>query len=230
MIRLNLDTQWMKPLHELLPVGLIDVLRDRYKAGVADAEYYFSSHESDEDSLTGALGQAISLRPIHFSEADKVYWVEITYKKIRGRGLGAPEKKYGVDGLFQIEVYDEDTNVIFNKALPFQSKTRWKGRNKALLEQCKVVESIFGDGLVIDYAPDRYYACSAAAVVKYDGSRPRVNAVGAMRPLGQVLGGAFLDCTIGRLGVSYDSTNEQFNIPEEPHHLITTKVVAQRKY
>lgn len=94
-------------MRDILPETLIGMLRDRYLAGVADAEAKFRFGAGDEDSLTGALGQAISMaQPIQFSGNGESYVVQVFYYKLRGRGRGAPEKSYGADGIFQIEVID----------------------------------------------------------------------------------------------------------------------------
>lgn len=95
-------------MRDIIPDFVISVLRDRYVAGVADAEAQFESGVADEDSLTGALGQAISMsEPYVFQTQAGVYSVKISWKKIRGRGLNAPERLYGSDGIFQIAVYDD---------------------------------------------------------------------------------------------------------------------------
>lgn len=51
-------------MHRLLPDPTLRHFRDRYLAGVVDAEVRFGSGEGEEDSLTGGLGQAISTRGV----------------------------------------------------------------------------------------------------------------------------------------------------------------------
>lgn len=55
-------TMATKPIN--LPISVIQALRDRYLAGVDDAQAGFEDARADEDSLTGALGQELSRRPL----------------------------------------------------------------------------------------------------------------------------------------------------------------------
>src|SRR5690349_7745275 len=110
-------------MRDLLPQQLMDVLRDRYIAGVATAEAHFVERSADEDSVTGALGQALAMsEPLIFSDQSSDFSIQISYRKVRGRGLNAPERLYGSDGIFQIAVTTEEGVVVRLKGLPFQSK------------------------------------------------------------------------------------------------------------
>lgn len=62
-------------MRELLPTIVLDSLRDRYLAGVADAEAFFDLHRADEDSVTGALGQSIAMHhPVAFTTPEGSIW------------------------------------------------------------------------------------------------------------------------------------------------------------
>jgi hypothetical protein len=212
-------------MRDILPVDLIELLRDRYLAGVADAEAAFGQHFADEDSLTGALGQALAMRkPLLFDGPNDRYAVTIQYQKLRGRGPGAPEKQFGSDGVFQISVTDSDGNVIRRKGLPFQAKTNWRGKNGALYDQAIQMEEHTPGGLAIDYSPNGYKACRAKAVIDAQGRREHADRNGAMRPLGQVLGDDFLECTIGTIGLYYDPEREIY-ASRDDIELITTKII-----
>jgi hypothetical protein len=80
-----------------------------------------------------------------------------------------------------------------------------------------------GQGLVIDYSRDGYKACTAAAVVDYGGRAQVLSAGRMLRPLGQILGNDFLDCTIGAEGLTYDSEQEVF-LTENDLHVIGAAV------
>ncbi len=219
-------------MRDILPPSLIEILRDRYLAGVANAEAAYDQHEADEDSLTGALGQALAMRePIIFSGSDGTYAVRVSYRKLRGRGPGAPEKTLGSDGIFQIEVASESGQVIRSKGLPFQAKTNWRGKNSALYEQANAMEQASPGGLVIDYTPNGYKACTAKAVVAAGGRRSNVERYGAMRSLGQVLSRDFLDCTIGTRGLYFDPEREMYARLGDGSDLdvITTQVIRVRR-
>lgn len=79
-------------MRDILPDGLIELIRDRYLAGVSDAQEKFSFSKGDEDALTGALGHSISMaKPMAYSANGQSFKYQITYQKIRGRGPGAPD-------------------------------------------------------------------------------------------------------------------------------------------
>jgi len=216
-------------VRDILPSEIVDALRDRYLAGVADAEAGFASARADEDSLTGALGQALSRRPeMKFSSGNADYAVKVDWVKLRGRGLNAPEKLYGPDGIFQIEIIDEWGQVIRRKALPFQAKTNWKGTNPALAKQCRDINKSLGSGIVVNFTANGYEVCSTKAAAQRAGRHGLVKEAGLLKPLGQLLGNEFLDCTVGRIGLFYDPDAEQFigedGNPLEPANAITTVI------
>lgn len=213
---------------DILPKHIIDHLSDRYIAGVANAESSFADSSADEDSVTGALGQAISMSPVYFSSPQGEFAVRIYYKKIRGRGPGAPEKALGADGIFQISVTDKTGKVIRQKGLPFQSKVNWTGTDGKLARQALEMERMTDGGLVIDYSTNGYKACPSKAVVLSQGNRKVLDEEQKMRPLGQILGHDFLDCSIGVKGLYFDPLTEQIIKKEEeiPAHAITTEIMV----
>jgi hypothetical protein len=221
-------------MRDILPPGLLDSLRDRYLAGVADAESLFGMHRADEDTLTGALGQAIASRdPYTFSTENRIYLVRTEYYKIRGRGRNAPERMHGVDGIFQISVTQDSGHVIRRKGLPFQAKKNWRGKNAALRKQAELMANSLGGGLVVDYTANGYKACDAHAVVERSANRRLLEASGALQSLGQVLGGDFLECRIGRPNLYFDPEREKFveaQIAEPLLHIIDTGVFVKPKF
>jgi len=219
-------------MRDILPSSLVDILRDRYVAGVADAEALFEAGVADEDSLTGALGQAIARPlPYEFIDGMTAYSAKISWKKIRGRGLNAPERLYGADGLFQIIAYDEHGSVLRAKGLPFQSKTNWRGRSAEVARQSRDIESSLGGGIVLNFKRSGYEACSTTDAVASNGNRRQVLRNRQMKPLGQLLGADFLNCTIGQLDLYFDPERERFFKATEllePANTITTVVRRRR--
>jgi hypothetical protein len=136
---------------------VIGFIQDRYLAGTADAEAQYEYAAGDEDTLTGSLGALISTRGrVRFLvDSASEYVVEIGYRKIRGRGPGAPEKHLGADGIFQLDISAQGVGSVFRKGLPFQSKKNWKGRDSKLVKQARLMEQTMGGGIVIDYTPPR---------------------------------------------------------------------------
>lgn len=212
-------------MRDLLPPEIIDLLRDRYVTGVADALATFEDNYADEDSITGALAQAIATpRPLRVMTSRGEFLIKLNYKKVRGRGPSAPENHLGVDGAFQIQVFDAAGQVIRRKALPFQAKKEWKGTKPDVLAQAEMMLRETYGGIVIDFNRKQYVACTAEAVVLAQGKRGRVEAAGHFLPLDRVLGTYFLECKIGNLGQFFDSDMEQFHVQVE--HLITATVVS----
>jgi hypothetical protein len=193
-----------------LPDIVRDFIRDRYLAGVADAEAQYANAVGDEDSLTGALGALISTSiPREFRVGPVQIVVQIDYRKLRGRGNDAPEKLLGPDGIFQIQV-SANGKPSFRKGLPFQAKKNWKGKNKDLVKQAEEMRRSVGGGIVIDYTPNGYSACEIEHVIESRGNRKAVAQGGHMHPLGQILANEFLECSVGIQGLYYDQENEEF--------------------
>jgi hypothetical protein len=195
-----------------LPPIVRRFIQDRYLAGTANAEAQYRNAAGDEDSLTGALGALISTSgPVGFAvDSETNVFVEISYRKLRGRGHDAPEKRFGADGIFQIDVSADNVGRRFKKGLPFQAKKNWKGRDSRLAKQAEEMQRTLHAGIVIDYTPAGYDACGADAVVHSRGNRRVVDMAGSFQPLGQMLANSFLDCEIGTEGLYYDDKDERF--------------------
>jgi hypothetical protein len=186
-------------LIDFVPHRLIERLADRIKAGVVDAEEKFWLNAADEDSLTGALGHSISTtHPVYLISGETEFAFEITSHKIGGRGPNAPEKTLGADAIFQIRVYHYGTPV-FSKGLPIQAKVRGGFENQAVVSQARAMESTAGTGIVVRYSENGYTATPAGHVTK----RAAIGHAPAPRPkkLATVLGGDFLQCQVGRVGL-----------------------------
>lgn len=219
-------------MRDILPEVVIQMLRDRYLDGVADAEAQFDNGAADEDSLTGALGQAISIaRPLSIRVGAQSYTVQVDWRRVRGRGPNAPERLYGPDGLFQMAVFDDRGGILRRKALPFQAKISWNGANSDLLRQSHSLESSISGGLVVDYSPSGYRACTTAAAVAAGGNAIEVQRARAFQSLGKTLANDFLDCTVGSIGMYFDPATERFynggNLLQ-PANAITTVVRRRR--
>lgn len=193
---------------DVLPSEVLVSLRDLYFAGVTEAEIAYEFNAGDEDALTGALGQALLHRNYRVYLTDgRVYRINAHHYKIRGRGKGAPEKQTGADGIFQIEVFDEQNSVVRTKGLLFQAKKLWTGTDDRLLDQVRQMERTGHSTIVIDFRPRAYLAVEAIDVVLAHGTRKRLRH-GAIRKLGEVLGVDFLQCRIGVVGMFWDPKTE----------------------
>jgi hypothetical protein len=210
----------------LLPDIVLEFIRDRYLAGVAEAEAQYENAMGDEDSLTGALGALISIASAREFRIGSIQaFVQISYRKLRGRGKDAPEHLLGADGIFQIQVAVQG-QPDFRKGLPFQAKKNWKGRDRKLLGQAQEMQKSVGGGIVIDYTPHGYTACDIGDVIEARGNRKKVAADDNIHQLGQILAHEFLACRVGKEGLYYDNQGEAFLIdpPDRDLNIVDTSV------
>ncbi|MEW6639722.1 MAG: hypothetical protein AB1586_04385 [Pseudomonadota bacterium] len=193
----------------IIPEPLKHLLSGQYLAGVAAAEAKYRFNAGDEDALTGALGaEIVTPHPMILRDGTHTYRWETTYYKLRGRGSAAPEKLFGADGIFQIEVYDGKT--VRRKGLPFQAKHRWRHKDRKLVEQCRNMLVWTASGIAIDYTDKGYGACRATDVIECEGIKVALRKKGKLESLGQILANDFLDCDIGTPDLFYDLTTERF--------------------
>jgi len=138
-------------MRDILPEGVIASLRDRYLAGVADARAKFQFSRGSEDSLTGTLGSAISMpAPVIFRDGLNEYAYHVFYRRARSQGRRAPEKTYGADGIFEIQVLNQAGRSIRRKGPPFQAKIGRSSAKRPISQAQNMVQTV-GQGLIIEY-------------------------------------------------------------------------------
>ncbi len=218
-------------MNDILPGCVLTALQEHYKNGVENAEAFYTQHSADEDSVTGALGQALAKRdPIHCQQGTDNYQIYVSYQKLRGRGSHAPEKSSGADGVFELKILDQHGKKIGVKGLPFQSKKNWSGIDSTLLNQAIKMENLAPGGIVIDYSEIGYSACTSKEVIEAQGNRKSVHSGGSLKSLAEILSRDFLDCNVGHRGLYYDRNREKFHFGywRQPYrkelHMITTEV------
>ena len=215
------------PILRSLPASIFLALRDRLYAGVTNAEIRFPYNAADEDALTGALGHSLT-EPVRvfLQTADGVFQWQMISHKLRGRGRGAPEKRIGADGIFQLEVRDETGAILVRKGLLFQSKVDWSGSDLRLLDQTVNLVQHSSSSIVIDYTAQGYRAIAAIDVITAEGDR-RLVPKNKDKRLSEILGDEFAGCTRGDRGLHWDESNEQLLIHGDersglvPSHLIS---------
>jgi hypothetical protein len=129
-------------MQDILPVAVLESLREHYYAAVMDAQIGYTHNAPKEDSVTGALGQALLTRGIRFVQIDgqTFGWIA-SHEILGGGGKDSAEHRVGADGIFQLQVFDERGRLVRRKALPFQAKKEWKGANRKLLGQAQLMLS-----------------------------------------------------------------------------------------
>ncbi len=190
-------------LTTLVPRGLLRRIKAHFDEGVEEAVKKYRFHAEDEDALTGALAQALST-PEHIVSVlgGSRYSFAVESYKILGKGPGTPEKRMGADGIFQVSVREGDKQ-IFEKGLPFQAKRKDRYRPGEVLGQAKDLFRTAETGVILRYGPDGYDAADVRHLLHHDALVPFPTPPG-FSALGTVLGDWFLQCHIGRVGLSFD--------------------------
>jgi hypothetical protein len=112
-----------------------------------------------------------------------------------------------------VEVRHFGTGQVETKALLVQAKKVWTGRNKKLLAQVEVMESLAkGGSAALDYLPTGYIAVSGREVLASEGDLRRVPSSEVL-PLGDFLADRFLACEVGTRGLYYEPRRHLLHIP-----------------
>ncbi len=95
-------------IEDLLRLSAVqESIGEHYRRGVSAAVETYGQHAgADEDSVTGGLGQSLAGRGlVELPTGDEIAWVT-SYTRFRSSGTGAPEKRFGGDGVFEIQLTD----------------------------------------------------------------------------------------------------------------------------
>ena len=199
-------------MHDVLPGSVVENIGAQYREAVQTAAARFEQYSADEDAVTGALGGVFDVVARgELVAGDEVFSWSTRVWKVRGRGPKPPESRYGIDGLFEIEV-NAGTRTTARKLLPFQAKKDRGYDDEKLLEQAATVARLPGGGAVVSFAPGSYTVARADVVAAARGHWPRV-ADEQKRDLGDVLAEDFIECRIGSRGLYYDPFTETFVFP-----------------
>ena len=189
-------------MRDVLPDEVVNAIKShlRDRANRVEQQVWESSHE-DEDALTGDFFGSLRTKDRTVRVNGRECRWSVTYKKPRGRGQNAPEKRVGADGIFEVEVEDVESRELDRKGLPFQAKKGWCHRDADLVEQVKKMEDVCeGASGVIDYSPDGFTALDGRAVLENAG-RPPENRMSVGKYLGRVV-----ECASGSRDVFYDAS------------------------
>ena len=188
-------------MEDLLPEFVLESLRDHYYASVTAAELGYGHHSRNENSATGALGQAL------FTPGIRVIanrWPCLPLAGIprspEHQGPGTAEHEFGGDGVFQLEVPDPEGHVLRRKALMFQAKMEWRGANTKLLKQAEDMVACTPSAIVVDYRQIGFTGVAAVDVIEAGGNRRNIPQERQKR-LAEILGDGFVPCRRGQVGV-----------------------------
>lgn len=202
-------------LTTLVPQDVIRRLKTHFTEKIEEAVARYRFNDADEDSLTGALGHALSTaKPIIVTVFDgMVYSFSIGSYKILGKGPGAPEKRTGADGIIQIRV-ESDGKRLFEKGLPFQAKKLNRYHEAEVAPQAKDMLRTSGSGIVLRFSPDGYDAQDVRHTVAAQTDE-EISTPSEFAPLGTVMGEWFLKCQIGKRGLSFDREEPDPNVKDK---------------
>ena len=206
------DSSTNSDLRNFVPESLIRRIKEHISESIAKSVRLFHLNEADEDSLTGALGQALSTsEQIVVVENGIRYTCSIESYKIGGKGIGAPESRTGADGIFQVCVLCGN-QPIFRKGLPFQAKKISRYYEREAIPQAEMMLNTSGTGIVVRFGPKGYDAADARNLKKDSSNVPP--AFPGFAPLNNVLGDKFLRCFIGKIGLAFDRKVSDPNVPK----------------
>ena len=144
-------------MRDVLPETIYAAIREHLIEGARRAREGWEDGSDDEDTLTGDFGAMLRTpwtSPIVVS--GEIWSWRVRYKKFRGRGRGAFERRSGADGIFQIEVTRGDLKDF--KGLLFQAKKAGSPDGQ-LASQVERMEGLSaGSTAVIEYGPRGYRA------------------------------------------------------------------------
>lgn len=213
-------------LTTLVPHGLIRRLKTHFTEKIEEAVGRYRFNDSDEDSLTGALGHALSTpQPIIVTAVNGVvYSFAIESYKILGKGPGTPEKRTGADGIIQISV-ESNGKPLFAKGLPFQAKKLNSYQESEVAPQAKKMFLTSGSGIVLRFGPNGYDARD----VRHSVAEEIVEKIPTPRgfmPLDSVMGDWFLKCEIGRRDLSFHREEPDPNVKgKRGFWVVNTKIL-----
>jgi hypothetical protein len=194
-------------VRDVLPKDVLSSIQHhlRNAAHSNQAGAWRRSH-ADEDAITGDFcGRLSTDEWQRVAVGDERWEWRVEYQKVRGRGPGAPEKQYGADGIFLVDVFDTRTGRISSKGLVFQAKKGTAGR--AVLEgQVRNMEERFpGSSAVFVYDEHGFKAQSGRTVLEQN--RAGVDEVDG-EDIGTFLSERFIPCYTGLRGLYYSEENE----------------------
>ncbi len=175
----------------LVPPELILQIQEYVRRKCRIAQRAFPSFETDEDSVTAALGERLRTvksqgRTLELN--GQVWRWKISFQRLRGRGPHAAETSVGADGLFQIEVEDRQTGSLWRKGLLFQGKMEKDNDRQRLLSQMRAMEELTPQqSMIVEYGESGYRAVPSATLLRNENSLKTIDRQ-AVRPLGDMPG------------------------------------------
>lgn len=201
-------------MRDVIPEPVFVAIQNHLRVVGNSAQSAWPAANAEEDTLTGDFCSRLATGPweIPINGAERWQW-SIRYKKFRGRGPDAFEKRSGADGIIIIEVTPIANGVTLYKSILFQAKKGDLRLDADLLQQVRKMERIaHGSSVVFRYRQDAYRAVPGTSFLQRTSER-RTSVERNEHPLGSFLSDKFLPCTSGVRGMYYDAVRERLLIP-----------------
>ena len=203
-------------------------LREQYENAIKACVQDYPHRLANEDGLTAVMGnkleEAVQGGLRGYVWATKA--IDLGSSRARNQH---EEPDLGADMILEIS-YRTPRGRSRVKTLLIQAKKRGDYDKPRLSKQCEAMEGLpngHGRHIVVEYSEGGYTAIGADAVKGRDGSIAKSRELG--KPLQEALGGEFLQCRIGQLGVYYDIDSRRLRIPGNPDFKIAAKTVVETK-
>ncbi len=199
-------------MRDVIPNPIFEAIQRHLRTVGDNAQTAWPAANAEEDTLTGDFCGRLRTEPqrIRVNGGQQWEW-SVRYKKFRGRGKGAFEKRSGADGIIDIEVTSNGAKLY--KGLLFQAKKGDLRADADLTEQVRNMESLAkGSSAVFDYRKDGYRAVPGDVFLERGPDR-RILIQRNEHPLGAFLGDEFLPCSKGLRGMYYDAVRELLLVP-----------------
>jgi hypothetical protein len=199
-------------MRDLIPNPVFASIQHHLKHVADTAASGWESNNSEEDSLTGDLGCLLRTGHDAVIIVNHQAWRwRIRYKKFRGRGPDAFERKSGADGIVQVEVTLRDET--FFKGVLFQAKKGDRLGNGDLKEQVEAIEDLApGGSAVFLYKPNGGYTAIKGTEYLHSDERLVGKLVYKMQPLASFFD-EFLECKSGLRGMYYEALRDKLLVP-----------------
>ena len=201
-------------MRDVIPEPVFNAIQRHLRRVGDSAQSAWSAANEEEDTLTGDFCGRLRTEPRRISVNRRQQWEwSIRYKKFRGRGPKAFEKRSGADGIIVVEVKPTANGETLYKSLLFQAKKGDLQINSDVLEQVRKMERIaHGSSAVFEYRKDGYRAVPGTFFLERKSDR-RDLVRRNENPLGSFLSDDFLPCNSGIRGMYYDAVRERLLVP-----------------
>lgn len=210
-----------------IPEQVREDMRERFETRIAKTIAEFASADEDEDVMTGHLGANLTThsRQVFVPDAEiPGPWIwSLSYRKFRGRGPGATEKRLGADGILEVTVagpYGSDT-----KSMLFQSKMEGAAGAKGLVEQCARLTTWREAAAVFSYGAAAFEGLTLDDVLAARGDLAAASGEG----LASFLSEKFVGCEVGDTDLSYDAQKKMLRWRDAQRQLVSTQFAAKHR-